>query len=369
MSALLSAALLPTVLARRLALRAGARAGRSAPAPSRRADRVRARLARGRGAVPLAPARLEAAARLLEPRAHGRDRARDRVRHPARAHRRRRPHRRARNRESARLLRRDTPARGTSAARQPCRHGHRPHPAAELGATLGISLGTLAGLPPSPSFVSELLIVAGGFESGRPWAAAAATLLLALGFVGLDTRADRDDGRLRRTAERRRTRSPGSAASPRSPPSRPSLLLALTVVAPSAAGQRPRQGTRHGDLVSAYTRARLPQRSRRSRPAGGSPASTQRNGSLVRALLVDETERPGSRRSTTPRRERCRIVDLAPAGWDEREAVDLYGVHVRRATSRCARSLDHEAPLDRLDRSRARPRSPTRSRSGRSMPA
>ena len=41
-----------------------------------------------------------------------------------------------------------------------------------LGASLGISLGALAGLPPSPLFVSEVLIVAGGFQVGRPWAAA-----------------------------------------------------------------------------------------------------------------------------------------------------------------------------------------------------
>jgi hydrogenase-4 component F len=54
-----------------------------------------------------------------------------------------------------------------------------------LATALGISLGTLAGLPPSPLFVSEVLIVAGGFEAGRSWAAAAATVLLALGFLGL----------------------------------------------------------------------------------------------------------------------------------------------------------------------------------------
>ncbi len=50
---------------------------------------------------------------------------------------------------------------------------------------MGISLGALAGLPPSPLFVSEVLIVAGGFQAGRSWAAAAAALLLALGFLGL----------------------------------------------------------------------------------------------------------------------------------------------------------------------------------------
>jgi len=54
-----------------------------------------------------------------------------------------------------------------------------------LGTAMGLSLGTLAGLPPSPLFVSELMILAGGYEAGWAWAAAAATVLLALGFVGL----------------------------------------------------------------------------------------------------------------------------------------------------------------------------------------
>jgi hydrogenase-4 component F len=54
-----------------------------------------------------------------------------------------------------------------------------------LGSVMGISLGALAGLPPSPLFLSEVLIVAGGFEAGRSWAAAATAVLLALGFLGL----------------------------------------------------------------------------------------------------------------------------------------------------------------------------------------
>ena len=54
-----------------------------------------------------------------------------------------------------------------------------------LGATMGVSLGALAGLPPSPLLVSEIFIVAGGFDAGRPWAAGSAAVLLALGFVGL----------------------------------------------------------------------------------------------------------------------------------------------------------------------------------------
>jgi hydrogenase-4 component F len=59
----------------------------------------------------------------------------------------------------------------------------RTHP--PLGAALGISLGTLSGIPPSPLFASEVLIVAGGFSAGRPWAAAVSVVLLALGFLGL----------------------------------------------------------------------------------------------------------------------------------------------------------------------------------------
>jgi hydrogenase-4 component F len=54
-----------------------------------------------------------------------------------------------------------------------------------LGTTMGVSLAALAGLPPSPLFVSEVLIVAGGFQAGREWAAAIAAVLLALGFLGL----------------------------------------------------------------------------------------------------------------------------------------------------------------------------------------
>ena len=54
-----------------------------------------------------------------------------------------------------------------------------------LGATMGISLGALAGLPPSPLFLSEILVIAGGFEAGRGWAAAGTAVLLALGFIGL----------------------------------------------------------------------------------------------------------------------------------------------------------------------------------------
>jgi len=71
-----------------------------------------------------------------------------------------------------------------------------------LGTTMGVSLGALAGLPPSPLFVSEVLIVAGGFQAGRPWAAAATALLLALGFLGLaHALIEATGGRRRRRVE------------------------------------------------------------------------------------------------------------------------------------------------------------------------
>ena len=50
---------------------------------------------------------------------------------------------------------------------------------------MGISLTALAGLPPSPLFVSELMILLGGMQAGLLGASAAAAVLLALGFIGL----------------------------------------------------------------------------------------------------------------------------------------------------------------------------------------
>ncbi len=49
----------------------------------------------------------------------------------------------------------------------------------------GISLVALAGLPPSPLFVSELLIVVGGFAAGYTVADLLTVIALALGFLGL----------------------------------------------------------------------------------------------------------------------------------------------------------------------------------------
>jgi hydrogenase-4 component F len=87
-----------------------------------------------------------------------------------------------------------------------------------LGACMGVSLGTLAGLPPSPLFVSEVLIVAGGFTAGRPWEAAIAAVLLALGFLGLG------HALLEATAGKARKHAPGRPPGLRG-------VVALTVVA------------------------------------------------------------------------------------------------------------------------------------------
>jgi hydrogenase-4 component F len=67
---------------------------------------------------------------------------------------------------------------------------HRPlrgviHASPQSAAALGVSLGALSGLPPSPLFISELLILAGGIAAGQVIAVAGAAVLLALGFIGL----------------------------------------------------------------------------------------------------------------------------------------------------------------------------------------
>jgi hydrogenase-4 component F len=50
---------------------------------------------------------------------------------------------------------------------------------------MSVSLIALAGLPPSPLFISELLIALGGIAAGEAAVAAVAVVALALGFLGL----------------------------------------------------------------------------------------------------------------------------------------------------------------------------------------
>jgi len=54
-----------------------------------------------------------------------------------------------------------------------------------VAAAAGISLGTLSGLPPSPLFFSELLILLGGVAAHQVAVVAIAAVLMALGFLGL----------------------------------------------------------------------------------------------------------------------------------------------------------------------------------------
>jgi hydrogenase-4 component F len=66
------------------------------------------------------------------------------------------------------------------------------HPTTGLGRTspalafpMGLSLAALMGIPPSPLFISELLILIGGFIAGDMVVAAIAALLISLCFLGL----------------------------------------------------------------------------------------------------------------------------------------------------------------------------------------
>jgi len=54
-----------------------------------------------------------------------------------------------------------------------------------VGTAAGVSLATLGGLPPSPLFLSELLILLGGVAAHQIAVVCIAAVLLALGFLGL----------------------------------------------------------------------------------------------------------------------------------------------------------------------------------------
>jgi hydrogenase-4 component F len=76
------------------------------------------------------------------------------------------------------LLRQD-PASARVAARGIARAS------APTATAAAVSLASLSGLPPSPLFVSELMVLLGGMEAGLLAVSALAAVLLALGFLGL----------------------------------------------------------------------------------------------------------------------------------------------------------------------------------------
>jgi hydrogenase-4 component F len=82
----------------------------------------------------------------------------------------------------------------------------------KLAGAVGVSLATLSGLPPSPLFLSEVLVLSGAFAAGLAWAGALGAVLLGLGFLGMahvlvEGLAGRPSGR--RPASRRGTRQVG----------------------------------------------------------------------------------------------------------------------------------------------------------------
>lgn len=54
-----------------------------------------------------------------------------------------------------------------------------------LAGAAGVSLAALAGLPPSPLFVSEVMVLWGAAATGLTWIAVVTAVLLALGFLGM----------------------------------------------------------------------------------------------------------------------------------------------------------------------------------------
>ena len=159
--------------------RAGRRRG------ERDLHRVRPGLAGDGGAVPLAAARVEAAAGLLQPGAHGRAGARHRLRDAAC------------DSGRGRCTSPDTRSRRRWASMPRCRCcAISPRrPSARRRASPGRARGPpprwasawarSAALPPSPLFFSEVLILFGGVTSGKLVVALIATALLGLGFLGL----------------------------------------------------------------------------------------------------------------------------------------------------------------------------------------
>lgn len=100
------------------------------------------------------------------------------------------------------LLRQDP-----AAAESPPRGVARSNPATATAMT--VSLVSLAGLPPSPLFVSELMILLGGMDAGLLGVSALAAVLMALGFIGLAQALI--EGLLGESAGRGRRLSPRSA--------------------------------------------------------------------------------------------------------------------------------------------------------------
>ena len=191
--------------------------------------------------------------------------------------------------------------------------------------SLGISLGTLAGLPPSPLFVERgphrRAVVS---PRAGPWEAAAAAILLALGFLGLGHALHRDD------------RREGAPSCARASPRGLRTVVALTAVATVGllSAHRPRSlaaglGARRGNAESRMNCVPRSDRWRRSSSGWSFAGLYAVVAWRPRASGARERDRraPGRIRrapSGTPFRRSSIVVPAA--NWDEREAHDLYGV-------------------------------------------
>ena len=264
--------------------------------------------------------------------------------------------------------------------------GRRAGPARRPPLAMAVSLVSLAGLPPSPLFVSEVMILLGGMDAGLIAVAASPRRCSRSASSASPTLCSRACwGRATRAA-RRRARSARWRCSRAS---RPSRCSALTVAAYSLPGS---------DIVEALIGAAGEPR-RRSAPggraqevelvaveprAGATPAAARwSEGARFCGALRLRRRRPGGAgaRSSpaaptrvvlapSPTDRSCEtIVDIAPAAdWDEREAHDLYGL-ASTVTSRCGRWSPTRRTLAALDRPGRGGGASTRSPSGRFTPA
>ena len=187
---------------------------------------------------------------------------------------------------------------------------------------MGISLAALAGLPPSPLFVSEVLIVAGGFQAGRPWEAARDRAPARARLPRTRARADRDHRRRQPPARTRSGRRASWAHRTHGHLDRAAPRPRSCCGGASRLGSRRRARARA--LVTPY-RDRIESALADGWRFAGLHATS--NGARVRTLLAGAGGETRLETVATDEGTAPSIVDLVPAaGWDEREAHDLQGV-------------------------------------------
>ena len=232
-----------------------------------------------------------------------------------------------------------------------------------LGASMGLSLGALSGLPPSPLFVSEVLIVAGGFEAGRILGRRRRRGPALARLPRPRSRAARDDRRQGSPPRPRPAPGPARARRPRGRLARP----------PARPRRRGRSGSREpssSTRSSGGSRDGLPRAGRRGargRLALRGPPRVRR-----RHRRPGPARRPGRLAPAGGRRRRRGEPSRRSSTWPRRRT----GTSARRptstasaspATSRCGRSSTTAARTT-AGRYACRAPTPTRSPSARSTP-